>query len=140
MAAWFLTVSTASLLPLMIKDGLTVPLLGLTAAFVALTHHYLLPGMQKVARKTPLWVWMRRTYFLSLAGLVLLGGAAILVPPPPKLPDLFPVLLAIYCCGHYIFFCLYFHYCQFTIKYNTASSNNTHTANNNKQQRKVKSN
>lgn len=144
MAAWFLTVSTASLLPLMIKDGLMVPLLGLTVAFVALTHHYLLPGTHKVARKTALWVWMRRTYYLSLAGLVFLGGAAILVPPPPKLPDLFPVLLAIYCCGHFIFFCLYFHYCQFTIKYNAASSNNnTHTAStsNNKQiQRKVKAN
>ncbi|KAK8397191.1 hypothetical protein O3P69_004715 [Scylla paramamosain] len=32
-----------------------VPLLGLTVAFVALTHHYLLPGTHKVARKTALW-------------------------------------------------------------------------------------
>ena len=135
MATWFLTVSTASLLPLMMKDSLTIPTLALSVAFVAITHHYILPKMVKRSR---LWVWMKRTYFLSLAGLVFLGAATLLVPPPANLPDLFPVLLAIYCCGHFIFFCLYFHYCQFSIKYTTTTTTNS---NNSKHgQRKVKVN
>lgn len=145
MVTWFLTVSTASLLPLMVKDGLTIPLVALTVLFLAITHYYILPSTQKAVRRTRVWVWMRRTYFLSLAGLLFLGTSNLFVLPPAKLPDLFPVLLAIYCCGHFIFFCLYFHYCQFTIKYNStaSNSNNTHTANgnNNKHvQRKVKVN
>lgn len=124
MAAWFLTVSTVSLLPLMAKDGLTIPLVALTILFVALTHFYLLADTHKGAKKGRVWVWMRWTYYLSLAGLAFLGTALLAVEPPARLPDLFPVLLAIYCCGHFIFFCLYFHHCQFNIKYNDANINN----------------
>lgn len=137
MAAWFLTVSTVSLLPLMAKDGLTIPLVALTILFVALTHFYLLPGTHKGVKKGRIWAWMRWTYYLSLAGLAFLGTALLAVEPPARLPDLFPVLLAIYCCGHFIFFCLYFHLCQFNIKYNT---NNNITATKSNTHRKVKVN
>ncbi|KAG0726360.1 Dolichyl pyrophosphate Man9GlcNAc2 alpha-1,3-glucosyltransferase [Chionoecetes opilio] len=131
MTTWFLTVSTASLLPLMIQDGLTLPLLALGVLFMALTHHYILPSTEKVAKRTRMWVWMRRTYFLSVAGLAFLTAATLFVQPPDRLPDLFPVLLAIYCCGHFVFFCLYFHYCQFTLKYNNNNNNSAVSNNNN---------
>lgn len=120
MVKWFFIVSLISMLPLMIKDGLTIPLLALTV-FLYVILHYIQNNSSSHSKpkvKSPFWIWMIRSYYLSLAGLSFLTVVSLTLIPPPRLPDLFPVLLSIYSCGHFCFFSLYFHYCQFTLKYN----------------------
>ena len=47
----------------------------------------------------------------------MIGAAAIhllalIIKPPPQLPDLFPVLFAVYSCGHFLLAILFFNYVQ----------------------------
>ena len=53
-------------------------------------------------------------YVLSLFGAVGLTVATVTMKPPTHLPDLFPVLVSAYSCGHFILFLIYFHIKQFT--------------------------
>lgn len=46
----------------------------------------------------------------SVVGGLGLCALSLIVPPPKKLPDLFPLLNAVYCCAHFLLFLLYFNY------------------------------
>nr|XP_045616974.1 dolichyl pyrophosphate Man9GlcNAc2 alpha-1,3-glucosyltransferase-like isoform X1 [Procambarus clarkii] len=124
MVTWFFIASIISMLPLLVKDGLTVPMIALTVLiYVILNCVQSSTGFSysKPPAKNPFWIWMRRSFQLSLVGFCFLTVVSLTVTPPSRLPDLFPVLLSIYSCGHYCLFCLYFHFCQFTMKYSKNS-------------------
>ncbi|NWQ60485.1 ALG6 glucosyltransferase, partial [Neopipo cinnamomea] len=125
MATWFLLVSTFSMLPLLLRDGLLLPYAVTTPAFLAtcLASFSILDktsaeDLQLKAFSLSLkgYVsWFKsfprivRTLFLlslSLMGVLSLLSAA--VPPPQSLPDLFPVSVSIVSCLHFLLFLLYF--------------------------------
>ncbi|XP_039750715.1 dolichyl pyrophosphate Man9GlcNAc2 alpha-1,3-glucosyltransferase-like [Pararge aegeria] len=127
---WFLLLSTFSMLPLLLKDGLLLPLLctsSIYLSFYSIALH--LSGLETnifsvlsantvyEAAKTKSYnhVVMKlfsTMFFFSLQGMILLGLGSLLVKPPPQYPDLFPLLISMYSCLHFIFFLIYFTYCQ----------------------------
>lgn len=52
-------------------------------------------------------------FYLSMSGCAGLAVASVTVRPPTYLPDLFPVLVSVYSCAHFLAFLLFFHYMQF---------------------------
>lgn len=52
-------------------------------------------------------------FTLSMIGVIILSACSLLVTPPIRLPDLFPVLISIYSCAHFLVFLVYFHVKQF---------------------------
>lgn len=115
--SWFLVVSVFSMMPLLIKDGLFLPTVAMIAIFQLMVHFFIRASYSEQARKTSAFVWTYRSYNLSLVGMWFLTIVSMTVTPPPRLPHLFSVLLSVYSFGHFVVFCVYFHYCQFTIKY-----------------------
>lgn len=125
MVTWFFIVSILSMLPLLVKDGLTLPMLVLTMfcyMMLFVVQNYFSNLHSKPSAKNPFWVLIRRIFLLSLAGFCFLTLVSLFATPPPSYPDLFPVLISIFSCGHYCFFSLYFHYCQFSIKYRSSNT------------------
>ncbi|XP_020297984.1 probable dolichyl pyrophosphate Man9GlcNAc2 alpha-1,3-glucosyltransferase isoform X2 [Pseudomyrmex gracilis] len=60
--------------------------------------------------------WLIIAFYGSLLGILFFSVMIKCVKPPEKYPDLFPVLVSIYSCGHFLFFFAYFNYIQFTLK------------------------
>lgn len=153
---WFLLISSFSMVPLIIKDGLLIAFFALTIFFAVsiswiwFTDSYFLnegkeeqstkvkkektksksgkkgkTKDQKESKKVGLEDSLMSinvkplltiVFYLSIAGFVLLTICCKFVEPPKIYPDLFPLLLSVYSCGHFILFCLYFNYRQFTMK------------------------
>lgn len=134
-SCWFTIISVFSMIPLLEREGLAVPTLCLTACFLLLCHYAKLldpmtsssvPLMKSSTRSPqPLtedelkghdftWGdWMVWTLFnLSLMGCLLMGYASLHVPPPPRYPDLWPLLISCYSAAHFGLFAIYFHYYQ----------------------------
>ncbi|NWR45998.1 ALG6 glucosyltransferase, partial [Regulus satrapa] len=125
MATWFLLVSTFSLLPLLLRDGLLLPYAVTTPAFLAacLASFSILEktsaeDLQLKAFSLSLkgyvsWVKyfpriVRSLFFLSLALMAALSVLGAALPPPQRLPDLFPVAVAGLSCLHFLLFLGYF--------------------------------
>lgn len=125
MATWFLLVSTFSMLPLLLKDGLLLPYVVTMLAFLSVcmaSFAILERTSAKDLQLKPLYLalrgnvfWMRlfpkivRSLFLlsvTLMGVLSVMSAA--VHPPQRFPDLFPVLVSCISCLHFLFFWLYF--------------------------------
>lgn len=51
-------------------------------------------------------------FCMSSVGQVALTLATLIVLPPDKLPDLFPLVISVFSCGHFLVFTVYFHICQ----------------------------
>ncbi|BET02607.1 asparagine-linked glycosylation 6, alpha-1,3-glucosyltransferase homolog (S. cerevisiae) [Nesidiocoris tenuis] len=110
---WFLTVSSFSMLPLFIKDGLVIP-------FVALTVFFAL-SMSVIAETKNVDILERKRFHssltvafkLSMNLIVFLTGASLLLEPPAKYPDLFPLVISAVSAGHFGYFLLYFYWSQF---------------------------
>ncbi|XP_051160400.1 dolichyl pyrophosphate Man9GlcNAc2 alpha-1,3-glucosyltransferase [Leptopilina boulardi] len=161
---WFLLISSFSMIPLIIKDGLLIAFFALTIFFSVsiswlwFTESYFLNDSNinynneeqnsklkkekskgkalskksklknqkeketKVTLKESLIsiVCNKRLiiilFYLSISGFVLLTFCCKFMKPRKIYPDLFPLLLSVYSCGHFILFCLYFNYRQFTLK------------------------
>lgn len=137
---WFLSVSTFSMLPLLLKDGLLISYIALTVFYsvsVLLTVNLGLrdlasnsveltpPGIKmsqhknkKAGRKpaeTQSFVLKKVllvSFFVSLAGCLVLTICSATVSPPSQYPDLFPLLISVYSCAHFIAFFAYFNYRQ----------------------------
>lgn len=127
MAVWFLQISTFSMLPLLVKDGLTSAFIGLSGAFFLLiklaVDNLKSEKHQSMNFVSILWnlnkskkrndgKWMENfmifCYAVSTLGQVLLIAAYFFVEPPTKLPFLHPLLVSAYSCCHFVFFFLYF--------------------------------
>ncbi|NXS72784.1 ALG6 glucosyltransferase, partial [Pandion haliaetus] len=125
MATWFLLVSTFSMLPLLLKDGLllayTVTTLAFLSVCVASFSIFEKTSAEDLQLK-PLSLslkgyvsWFKsfpkivRSLFLlsvTLMGVLSLMSAA--VHPPQRLPDLFPVSVSVISCLHFLLFLVYF--------------------------------
>jgi len=137
---WFLSISTFSMLPLLLKDGLLISYIALTVFYsvsVLLTVNLDLgdlasnsieltpPGIKtsqhknkKAGRKpseTQSFVLKKVllvSFFVSLVGCLVLTICSVTVSPPSRYPDLFPLLISIYSCAHFVAFFAYFNYRQ----------------------------
>lgn len=50
-----------------------------------------------------------------MSGIIILTACFIFVKPPSQLPDLWTVLICIYCCVHFMAFSFVFHVVQFSL-------------------------
>ncbi|XP_028589057.2 dolichyl pyrophosphate Man9GlcNAc2 alpha-1,3-glucosyltransferase isoform X1 [Podarcis muralis] len=125
MSTWFLLVSTFSMLPLLLKDGLLLPYIVTTLAFltVCATSFSIFENTSEDDMQLKLFPtsirrcmpWFRtfskviRSSFLvsiTLMGILTLMSATL--DPPQRLPDLFPLAVSAVSCLHFLFFLLYF--------------------------------
>ncbi|XP_023574101.1 dolichyl pyrophosphate Man9GlcNAc2 alpha-1,3-glucosyltransferase isoform X2 [Octodon degus] len=128
MATWFLLVSTFSLLPLLLRDGLLMPWAATAVAFcTASTTCFPLwaeaseeealrlgPFCKAARRCVPqrrlvlLPCMLRGLFLASVTVMVLLTLMTVTLDPPRKLPDLFSVLVCFVSCLNFLFFLVYF--------------------------------
>lgn len=108
---WFAVVSTFSMLPLLIKDGLITAFIGTSVLHLILSASlcdiFTFVGRKKSVQKL--------TFLVSVIGMVALTIGSLTVKPPVHLPDLFPVLVSVFSCVHFVLFLFYFHYKQYTL-------------------------
>ncbi|XP_048394867.1 dolichyl pyrophosphate Man9GlcNAc2 alpha-1,3-glucosyltransferase [Stegostoma tigrinum] len=125
MATWFLLVSTFSMLPLLMKDGLLLPYTVTSLAFLLITATFL-SAFEKVSledlqlqrfsqgvrRYIPHFTippcLAKLAFLLSIIAMVILSLISATQNPPPQLPDLFPVLVSLFSCIHFLIFLVYF--------------------------------
>ncbi|XP_041359945.1 dolichyl pyrophosphate Man9GlcNAc2 alpha-1,3-glucosyltransferase-like [Gigantopelta aegis] len=108
-STWFLLLSTFSMLPLLIKDGLFSPYVSLTCLFFIASIAYMKQTGSKQYQKVITIV----LFTASMLGVAVLTVVAKFSKPPQHLPDMFAMLISVYSCGHFIVFLFYFHYLQF---------------------------
>lgn len=150
---WFLIISHFSMLPLFIKDGLYLAYLGTMIFyfcsvlwmwpdlfFNGRTNSSLnkakskSKGGVKQHKKSKLFPDLlnyskyKKSFFLvefyeSISCALLLSIVIQIVKPPERYPDLFPLLISIYSCGHFLGFFIYFNYVQlFVLRKETVAS------------------
>lgn len=122
---WFTAISTFSMLPLLLKDGLVLPTLALSVFHVVATT--LMVDVLPISnikltkndghRSSNNWWWA--VFFTSIFGCIFLTLLNVFVKPPNHLPDLFSLLVSVYSCIHFCIFLLYFNYKQFSLNYCT---------------------
>lgn len=103
--SWFLVISTFSMLPLLLKDGLEL-------AYFAWRFFYgqLLGGCWISGDESK--TWSRVAFRASVVGMDVLSVASVVLEPPTRYPDIFPLLISLYSCAHFVLFFLYFNYRQ----------------------------
>lgn len=88
------------------KDGLVMPTIALTffsvVVYVAFFNDM---GLSK-SFDNPLRAIV---FTISVVGCALLTSATIAIKPPSRYPDLWILLNAIYCCGHFLGFAIYYY-------------------------------
>ena len=127
---WFLIVTSFSMWPLLVKDGLTLAFVALQTIFVVICHYIGLfefdltendsmkrsspkPLTQKDMNKTFWCDWFIWTLFnFSIIGYLVLSFASLNFKPPSKWPHLWPLLISVFSAVHFVFFWIYFNYCQ----------------------------
>ncbi|XP_029473336.1 dolichyl pyrophosphate Man9GlcNAc2 alpha-1,3-glucosyltransferase isoform X3 [Rhinatrema bivittatum] len=124
-STWFLLVSTFSMLPLLLKDGLLLPyivttLMFLLASVTAFSIHEKTSEEARRLKSCCLSLQMpfpgvrvltniiRSFFFLSVTGMAILTFMSATLTPPLRFPDLFPVLVSVICCVHFLVFLIYF--------------------------------
>ena len=131
---WFLIVTSCSMWPLLLKDGLVVAFIGLQGIFVTFAHYVGFlefgakiqtevkkrsspkPLTDKDMIKASLQDWAVWTLFnLSLMGYAMMAFASVYIQPPEKYPDFWPLLISVYSAGHFMAFWTYFMYCQYKV-------------------------
>ncbi|KTG04664.1 hypothetical protein cypCar_00036721 [Cyprinus carpio] len=127
-ATWFLLTSTFSMLPLLLKDGLLLPYVVTSLAFLFLSL-YLLSALERSTEEelrlglyrklTQRWLpklnlsrIIKWKFWFSLAAMAALSFTSVWLKPPAKLPDLFPVLVSVLSFLHFLGFIIYFNQVQ----------------------------
>ncbi|XP_025046960.1 dolichyl pyrophosphate Man9GlcNAc2 alpha-1,3-glucosyltransferase isoform X3 [Alligator sinensis] len=125
MATWFLLVSTFSMLPLLLKDGLLLAYIGTTLAFLTVcTASFSIfektsaEDLQLKSFSLSIWgyiPWLKPfpkiVKSLFLVSITLMGVLSLIsatLNPPQKLPDLFPIFVSVVSCLHFLIFLMYF--------------------------------
>ncbi|NXN30856.1 ALG6 glucosyltransferase, partial [Nycticryphes semicollaris] len=125
MATWFLLVSTFSMLPLLLKDGLLLPYAVTTLSFLSVctasfsilektsAEDLQLKPFSLSLRGYVSWLKsfpkiVRSLFLLSVTLMGLLSLASAALSPPQRLPDLFPVAVSLVSCLHFLLFWVYF--------------------------------
>ena len=127
-STWFLLISSFSMLPLLLKDGLGVATLALNGAFLIAADMAGMTGpreednggnSRKKGRPVPIKkppsnvdFGVRLVFVVSLLGAMVLSVFSVVVPPPGHLPDLWPVLVSVFSAVHFGLFYLYFNKLQ----------------------------
>lgn len=121
---WFLSVSTFSMVPLFIKDGLMVAYCSLSIFYTVtfytafnelFTKKYKFFDQIANDRKFLYQVVFFSIVALSLIGCCLLTLFSVTLEPPKRYPDLFPLLVSAYSCVHFLGFFVYFNIRQIQI-------------------------
>lgn len=110
---WFLSISTFSMLPLLIKDQLVIPYFALTAFFSLSITVIVETKNVDFFEKHKFPKWLPALFKASMTLQVLLSVASLTVAPPPRYPDIFPLLISAFSAVHFAYFFLYFHWAQF---------------------------
>ncbi|KFQ56478.1 Dolichyl pyrophosphate Man9GlcNAc2 alpha-1,3-glucosyltransferase, partial [Nestor notabilis] len=125
MATWFLLVSTFSMLPLLLKDGLLLAYTVTMLAFLSVCttsfsifektsaedlqlkqFSLSLKGYVSWFKSFPKIV--RTLFLLSITLMAVLSLMSATVHPPQRLPDLFPLSVSVLSCLHFVLFLVYF--------------------------------
>ncbi|XP_049838724.1 dolichyl pyrophosphate Man9GlcNAc2 alpha-1,3-glucosyltransferase [Schistocerca gregaria] len=136
---WFLLVSNFSMLPLILKDNVLIPFVALTifyfmSVIVIVDIEFGCDGMRlksdsgpvvsksnvnqksqtkvKLKKQLSNEKWLSYAFMASIIGCVVLTVCSIFIKPPQKYPDLFPLIVSVYSCAHFLLFFLYFMYRQ----------------------------
>ncbi|XP_051232138.1 dolichyl pyrophosphate Man9GlcNAc2 alpha-1,3-glucosyltransferase [Dicentrarchus labrax] len=128
-AIWFLLTSTFSMLPLLLKDGLLVPYVVTSLAFLFFSL-YLLSALEHCSEeelrlgayhkmlfflpKLDLACITRWKFYIGVAAMAGLSAVSVALVPPPHLPDLFPVLVSTTAFLQFLGTFLYFNIVQFS--------------------------
>uniref|UniRef100_A0A4W4GTT5 Alpha-1,3-glucosyltransferase n=1 Tax=Electrophorus electricus TaxID=8005 RepID=A0A4W4GTT5_ELEEL len=118
-----------SMLPLLLKDGLLLPYAVTSLAFLFLCV-YLLSALHRSSQELHLGscynltrgclsarnfsLLVKCAFGISMAAMAVLSTASAALEPPARLPDLFPVLVSIFSCMHFLASLLYFNFVQLT--------------------------
>lgn len=124
MAFWFLQVSTFSMFPLLVKDGLLAAFIGLSCGFLLLMKLLIDCTKDKKHQSKSflsiLWNINRKSegklvenlmissFVVSSIVEVLLILGFIFVTPPARLPFLHHLLISAFSCCHFVMFFIYF--------------------------------
>ena len=131
---WFLIISTMSMWPLLVKDGLILACIALQIIFITASHYLELfefellagnenkeqhrsrspkPLTQNDMNKTFCMDWIVWTLFnMSLVGYLILSYASLFIKPPNQWPHLWPLVISVFSAAHFVLFWIYFYYCQ----------------------------
>jgi alpha-1,3-glucosyltransferase len=127
-SVWFLSISTFSMLPLLIKDGLLLPTISLSILYLTASYQFhffspILPSNKPISCRatsptplssSPLEHILNLLCATSLIGCALITLLTVTLPPPARYPYLWPLISSAYSAFHFIFFTLYYHQLQFS--------------------------
>ncbi|XP_026813958.1 probable dolichyl pyrophosphate Man9GlcNAc2 alpha-1,3-glucosyltransferase [Rhopalosiphum maidis] len=107
MCTWFLSITTFSMLPLLIRDNLLIPFISLSLIYFIIYNNIeqLITHQKNISK-----LHLLRNF--SLFGCVILTFCAITLKPPQKYPHLWPLFISVYSCMHFILFLIYFNFSQ----------------------------
>uniref|UniRef100_A0A8D2L6W4 Alpha-1,3-glucosyltransferase n=1 Tax=Varanus komodoensis TaxID=61221 RepID=A0A8D2L6W4_VARKO len=125
MSTWFLLVSTFSMLPLLLKDGLLLAYIVTTLAFLTVCaasfsifektseEDLQLKRLSTSIRRYLPWFKnlpkvMKNLFLVSITLMGILSLMSATIDPPQRLPDLFPLTVSAVSCLHFLVFLLYF--------------------------------
>ena len=125
MVFWFLHVSTFSMFPLLVKDGLLEAFIGLSVVFFVLTKLLIdytkdrkhqsenfLSIFWSITKKRLDGKFIEKLFIfcfgLSAVAEILLIVGFFFVAPPASLPFLHPLLISAFSCCHFVLFFIYF--------------------------------
>lgn len=117
---WFLSISVFSMLPLLIKDELLTPFVATSVlfilTFVSSSFHKKNKHDVNSFKTSSTFQFLARyinsLFYLSLFGCSILTVIISTTKPPLKYPDIFPLIISLYSCIHFIGFLVYFNFVQ----------------------------
>lgn len=131
MVFWFLQISTFSMFPLLLKDGLFLAFIATSGIYLTLTKFLLDFMKDKKVKQNFLQVlinmgskktksqWIERlavaAFVISTVLEMALVLAYFLVEPPKTLPFLHPLLVSAFSCCHFVMFFAYFTVKQYLV-------------------------
>ncbi|GAB6022416.1 Glucosyltransferase-like protein [Chamberlinius hualienensis] len=109
---WFLIITVLSMFPLLLKDRLGIPFYATSIIYLVITYRSFLKN--DVRRYLHEGSFLIRIMFVASMFISLLLCVLITtLNPPERFPDIFTLAIAIFCCGHFLLFAVYYHYLQF---------------------------